>query len=103
MASEVFTIEAPARGVVLDAVFVPDRGSRGGTFLCEFDHGVVKEFQSREGLVLTTDALVGLWPGEVPRAITDATRRSLAAEEARERRLSLGRQGPGPGGSFWRQ
>jgi hypothetical protein len=86
---EVIEIEAPARGKVLDAVFVPaPRHSYGGTYLCEFKHGVVKEFRSFEGQVVPADDLVGSTPLGVRSTIAAVTREFHEEQDRRARRGS---------------
>jgi hypothetical protein len=82
--SEIVTVEAAAQGPCLDAVFVPRFVSQDdwkpkeeptstcyGSYLCEFEYGVTREYKSFHGRV-EAEKLVGLWDHEMARVIRHA-------------------------------
>lgn len=97
-------VEAPGSGPVLDAVYVPSPAAYGGgTYLCEFEFDVVKEFESATGHIVNATSLVGIDRYRVRSVISEATRRELKAESRRLSRTDRARCNCGNcGGSFWR-
>lgn len=85
MPAEVIFVEAPAFGPVLDAVFVREHNAAWwGVWLCEFEHGVTREFPTG-GDHLSAGDLIGVDVRHVARIVRDSERQF---EDSKQRVLS---------------